>query len=165
MRRLLRLDFARSAGASARALIAVGLILVSPVVAQTIDPAILGRIQGQLGAPPSPSQQLDRSRSQDEELADPGLSSPTGSTAEELELRRQRSRALLDEIYTPSAVELEYRQRLGDPNLRQFGYDLFRSTQASSGPLTGEVGGNYILGVGDELVVSFQGATSASHSR
>ena len=165
MRRLLRLDFARrSTACGVRALIAVGLVLVSPALAQQIDPSILGRIQGQLGASPSPSQQLDQSRSQEEGLTDSAISTQTSATAEELELRRQRSRALLDEIYAPSAVELEYRQRLGDPNLRQFGYDLFRSTEGGSGPLTGEVGGNYILGVGDELVVSFQGATNDSRT-
>jgi protein involved in polysaccharide export with SLBB domain len=162
VRRLLRLDFARSVGASARALIAVGLILVPPVLAQTIDPSVLGRIQSQLGAGVSPSQQLDQSRSQGEATTDTGVG--PGETAEEIELRRQRSRVLLGEFYTPSAVEREYQQRLGDPDLRQFGYDLFRSTEGGSGPLTGEVGGNYILGIGDELVVSFQGATNDSRT-
>lgn len=162
MRRLLRLDFARSAGAGARALIAVGLILVTPVVAQTIDPSVLGRIQSQLGAGTSPSQQLDQSRSQGEATTDTAVA--PGATSEEVELRRQRSRVLLGEFYTPSAVEREYQQRLGDPDLRQFGYDLFRSTEGGSGPLTGEVGGNYILGIGDELVVSFQGATNESRT-
>lgn len=166
MQRLLRLEFARRwVSFGARALLVVGLMVVTPTLAQQIDPSVLGRIQGQLGATsPSPSQQLDESRSQDEDLSNQGLTNQTGSTAEELELRRQRSRALLDEIYTPSAVEREYRQRLGDPNLRQFGYDLFRSTEGGSGPLTGEVGGNYILGVGDELVVSFQGGTNESRT-
>lgn len=165
MRRLLRLEFARrTAGYGARALLAVGLIVISPVLAQQIDPSVLGRIQGQLGASASPSEQLDELRSQDEDLTDQSLATPTGSTAEELELRRQRSRALLDQIYTPSAVEREYRERLGDPNLRQFGYDLFRSTEGGGGALTGEVGSNYILGVGDELVVSFQGATNESRT-
>jgi polysaccharide biosynthesis/export protein len=162
VRRLLRLEFARrSAGIGARTLIALGLVLVSPALAQSIDPSVLGRIQSQLGAGPSSSQQLESSRSQ----ADSGVATEAGGeTAEEIELRRQRSRVLLGEFYTPSAVELEYQQRLGDPDLRQFGYDLFRSTEGGAGPLTGEVGGNYVLGVGDELVVSFQGATNDSRT-
>ena len=166
MPRLLRLEFARPlATIGARALVALGLLVIPPVLAQQIDPSVLGRIQGQLGASTtSPSQQLDDSRSQGEDLGNQGLTNQTGSTAEELELRRQRSRALLDELYTPSVVEREYRQRLGDPNLRQFGYDLFRSTEGGGGALTGEVGGNYILGIGDELVVSFQGATNESRT-
>jgi polysaccharide biosynthesis/export protein len=146
-------------------LAAIGLA-ITPVAsaAQQIDPAVLGRIQGQLGSAPSASQQLDQSRSQGEVAAPAELPGSTITTAEELEVRRQRSRVELEQLYTPSPVELEYRQRLSDPDLRQFGYDLFRSTGGGSGPLTGEVGGNYVLGVGDELVVSFQGATNDSRT-
>lgn len=168
MRSLLRLEFARRLlGVSARALLVLGVAVVSPIAAQQIDPNVLGRIQGQLGASsPSSSQQLDQSRSQAEGRDDLSGSDqfPATVTSEELELRRQRSRAELNELYAPSAIESEFRQRLADPDLRQFGYDLFRSTQGSSGALTGEVGGNYVLGVGDELVVSFQGATNGSQT-
>ena len=143
----------------------VGLIaLATTSGAQQLDPSILGRIQGQLGASSSPGQQLDRSRAAGEAAVPAQLPATTGLTAEELEVRRQRSRAELNELYLPSPVEIEYRQRLSDPELRQFGYDLFRSTEGGSGPLTGEVGGSYTLGVGDELVVSFQGATNDSQT-
>lgn len=148
-----------------RMLTALAVVAFSATgMAQQIDPSVLGRIQGSLGgalgSSASPSQQLDDARSSG---ADTSAQLPT-TTTEELELRRQRSRAQLNQIYTPSAVEIEYRQRLSDPNIRQFGYDLFRSVEGNAGPLTGEVGGNYVLGVGDQLVVSFQGATSSSQT-
>lgn len=161
MVRLLRIEFARL-----RPVMRIGalaaVLAITPTLAQQIDPSVLGRIQGQLGASPSASEQLDQSREQGDQISNtaPGFQ----ATAEEIELRRQQSRALLDEIYTPSAVETEFRQRLGDPSLRLFGYDLFRSTEGRGAALTGEVGGNYILGVGDELVVTFQGATNSSQT-
>lgn len=168
MRRLLRLEFARRIpGLGARAALVVGLAVVSPIAAQQIDPNVLARVQGQLGASSSSSsQQLDDSRTQAELRDEPGVSGqyPATVTSEELEVRRQRSRAELDELYAPSGVEIEFRQRLADPELRQFGYDLFRSTQGGGGALTGEVGSNYVLGVGDEMVVSFQGATNGSQT-
>lgn len=144
------------------------LALGGPLLAQQIDPATLARLQGQLGAGTgagvSSSDRLDASRNAGDEQSDVVRVAP-GSTSEELELRRQRSRQQLQTFYRPSAIEQEYRDRTGDPNLRQFGYDLFRSTEGSGGgQVTGEVGNGYILGVGDELVVSFQGATSDSRT-
>lgn len=163
MGRQWRLEVTRRLSRGIRMLVAISAVAMAPVVAQQIDPAVLGRIQGQLGAPSSASEQLDESREQSVPASVSGTSSGA-VTAEELELRRQLSRRQLSDIYTASPIEREYRQRLADPTLRQFGYDLFQSTEASGGPLTGEVGGNYMLGVGDELVVSFQGATNDSRT-
>ncbi|MCA3254022.1 MAG: SLBB domain-containing protein, partial [Alphaproteobacteria bacterium] len=124
------------------------------------------RIQGQVGGPTmNPAAQLDATReralSAEESGQNAGIG-PSGPTIEEVELRRQRSRAELEQMYAPSALERDYRDRLGDPSLRLFGYDLLRSTSATSGPLTGQVADNYVLGVGDELVVTFRGATNDS---
>jgi protein involved in polysaccharide export with SLBB domain len=161
---LLRLEFARRfrrLGAGFAALFI--LVTVAPIAAQQIDPSVLARVQGQLGASPSSSDQLDQSRADGDASSD-FSGQPPAITAEELELRRQRSRVELDELYIPSRIETEFRQRLADPDLRQFGYDLFRSTEGRGASVTGEVGGNYTLGIGDELVVSFQGATNLSQT-
>src|SRR3546814_3732768 len=83
-------------------------------------------------------------------------------TDEERELNRQTARQKLDEIYTPSPIENEYRSRLDNPALRQFGYELFKSTSVISGTLNGQVSDRYVLGIGDQLVVNFQGATNDS---
>ncbi|MCH8685615.1 polysaccharide biosynthesis/export family protein [Pedomonas mirosovicensis] len=89
-----------------------------------------------------------------------GAAGLSGMTASERELRELQARQLLLENYKPSAIEEAYRERTGNKDLRQFGYDLFEAafSQASqNGSFTGRVGGNYIVGVGDEFVVLFQG--------
>ncbi len=145
--------------------VAIGAILsplASSSTAQQIDPRVLQQVQGQLGAgQPSSSQRLDAAR---DDANAPEIRDPRAPTAEELELRRQQSRNQLQSLYVPTPVERDFRIRTGEPDLRLFGYDLFRSTEGSSGTLTGSVGDNYVLGVGDELVVSFQGATNASQT-
>lgn len=78
-------------------------------------------------------------------------------------MRRERSLNELATLAPLSPIEREYQQRLGDGSLRQFGYDLFR-TSPSGAPLTGAIGGDYILGIGDELIVTFQGATPSSQT-
>ena len=127
-------------------------------VAQQIDPRVLQQLGGAAGTQVTPSQRLDAARERD--VVSP--ESPQLLTAEEQEVRRQQSRTKLQALYVPSAIEKEFRSRTGATELRLFGYDLFRSTEGSGGALTGAVSGNYIIGVGDELIVSFQGATNNS---
>lgn len=144
----------------------IGVVLALPVHGQSIDPRVLQQLQGQLGTS-SPLgtnnvSQLDTSRS-----ATPVDTTPTGrlDTIEEQEVRRQQARAQLDRLYAPSPIEREFRNRLSDTTLRQFGYDLFQSaSRASPGALTGSVSDSYVVGIGDELVVQFQGATNDSRT-
>lgn len=134
-----------------------------------MDPSVLQGLQKQLGvegAGSASSKTLDEERAAGDlqnQAASPPVLSP-GSTPEEIELSRQRARNQLDEIYAPSPIEREYRGRLEDDSLRQFGYELFKSASTSSGPITGQISDGYILGVGDYLVVNFQGATNESRS-
>lgn len=133
--------------------------------AQTINPDVLRQVQGSLGSGQTPDA-LDQSRSRGEGQADAagGLPAQRIDTREEQELRRAEAQASLDRIYRASAVERDYRLRMGVPGLRQFGYELFQSTSGTSGSVTGAVGDDYVLGAGDELVVQFQGATSDSRT-
>jgi len=63
-----------------------------------------------------------------------------------------------------SALEADYSLRAG-VGLKQYGYDLFRSFQPSSGQyLAGSVPDDYRLGVGDTLVVTLRGQVSKSVS-
>lgn len=156
--------------------VAVLLILsLAPAAhTQSIDPRVLQQLQGQLGAGNgSASSALDSARGNDRGApasgsGDAGASfTPTGrvDTDEEQALRRAQSRQALDTLYAPSPVEREYRTRLVDPTLRQFGYDLFQSGQRGTpGSLTGSVSDSYVVGVGDDLVVQFQGATNDSRT-
>ena len=157
--------------AAALAIFAVAFGQVAPAVAQGIDPRVLQQVQGQLGAgiaAPNAGNQLDRARSNNDNQGNSGsgtvssLGNPRIDTPEEQELRRAQSRAALLKLYQPSPIEREFRSRLGDPTLRQFGYDLFQSAQSGSGGLTGAVSGSYTVGIGDDLVVQFQGATNDS---
>jgi protein involved in polysaccharide export with SLBB domain len=81
-------------------------------------------------------------------------------TPEEQELRREEARRQLRQLYMPSQVERDYRRRLDDPQLRQFGYDFFQSAPPPTGVRTGAIGADYVLGIGDQIQVSFHGATN-----
>jgi len=154
-------------GLAVAALIA---LLAFPGFAQSIDPKILQQLQGQLGAgnanTPAPSQ-LDTARAADRGT-NPGETVLPGTrvdTDEEQSLRREQSRQQLDKLYAASPVEREFRNRLSDPTLRQFGYDLFHSAQRGTpGTLTGAVSESYVVGVGDDLVIQFQGGTNDSRT-
>ena len=80
-----------------------------------------------------------------------------GMMDSEKALREQQARALLLKAYKPSIIEAEYRDRTGDKELRQFGYDLFELAAGQSTSFTGRMSGNYVVGVGDEFVVMLQG--------
>ncbi|GGI69528.1 hypothetical protein GCM10007973_03210 [Polymorphobacter multimanifer] len=149
--------------------LAIGLALLAAATmaqAQAINPDVLRQVQGQLGAGQAPDA-IDESRREGGSAGQGfGQALPQGriDTREEQTLRRAEAEAQLARLYRPSAVERDYQQRLSEPRLRQFGYELFASTSAASGAVTGAVGDDYVLGVGDELVVQFQGATSDSRT-
>ncbi len=137
--------------------------LPAAVSAQVIDPKILQSLQGQLG-----SGQRQASPQPSESSAQPSgeMMSPTGKidTTEEQEVRRAQARRQLQRLYDPSTIEEDYRARLGDRSLRQFGYDVFQSGSAPTGVRAGAIGDDYVLGIGDEIEVSFRGATNASET-
>ena len=159
-------------------LAALAVSLTLPLRAQSIDPKVLQQLQSQLGAGGTAAAgQLDAARGVDRTNTSLGTGNGSGDagtalgaagridTIEEQELRRQQSRQQLDRLYAPSPVEREFRNRLSDPTLRQFGYDLLASAQRGSpGAVTGSVSDSYVIGVGDDLVVQFQGATNDSRT-
>jgi len=137
------------------------MMLTAPAGAQSIDPKILQGLQGQLGVS-SPSQQ-SRSASPAETLnTEPTTTGGRVDTREEQEFRRAAARQRLHQLYTPSPVEHDYRQRLGDREIRQFGYEFFESGPAPTGTRTGMIGDDYVLGIGDQVHVAFRGATNGN---
>ncbi|GGE02154.1 hypothetical protein GCM10011529_05690 [Polymorphobacter glacialis] len=147
--------------------------LATGASAQSIDPAVLQQLQGQLGSSSSTGgsgagEAVDRSRNNGQQPDSPGIGIDRATridTREEQEFRRAEARSNLARIYRPSPIEREFRDRLADPSLRQFGYDLFQSAGGgSSGAITGAVGDDYVIGVGDDVVVQFQGATNSSQT-
>ncbi len=157
-----------------QAFAAVASLLCSQLAgAQTLDPRVLQQLQSQLGSGSNvntpAANSLDQSRTAGDDRTRNASSSVLPQsrvdTPEEQELRRLQSRSAIDRLYQPSAVEREFRDRLADPTLRQFGYDLFASVQGGSGgALTGAVSDSYVVGIGDDIVVQFHGATNESRT-
>nr|WP_310524374.1 SLBB domain-containing protein [Polymorphobacter sp.] len=139
-------------------------VFSTPLVAQTIDPRVLQQVQGQLGGP-NAGIAVDQARAQGDTRDAASVATERAGkvdTREEQELRRAEARSGLARLYRASPIEREFRERLADPSLRQFGYDLFQSASGATGGLTGAVGDDYVIGVGDDVVVQFQGATNDS---
>jgi protein involved in polysaccharide export with SLBB domain len=140
--------------------------LAGAAAAQTIDPRMIESLQSQLGA----GQLARDAGSQASQASRPANATPTPvpgariDTAEEQEVRRAEARRQLRELYMPSEIERDYRRRLADPQIRQFGYDFFQSAPPPSGVRTGAIGDDYVLGIGDEVQVSFRGATNRSQT-
>ena len=135
-------------------------------MAQSIDPRILENLQGQLGAAQGNQSNEPMPQPGSSEMPGQGLPLPGAriDTTEEQEVRRAEARKQLRDLYEPSEVERDYRTRLSDFNLRQFGYDFFQSAPAPTGVRSGAIGDDYILGIGDEIQVSFRGANNRTNS-
>jgi protein involved in polysaccharide export with SLBB domain len=142
----------------------LALLLPSVAKAQAIDPAVLQKLQSQLGGDNSSGPTLPQPAPRSQEGPAQGLLQPGVriDTTEEQEVRRAEARQQLRKLYEPSEVERDYRRRLNEPNLRQFGYDFFQSAPAATGVRTGAIGDDYVLGIGDEIQVSFRGANNSS---
>lgn len=147
-----------------------GCALAFPVSAQSIDPSVLKSLQSQLGTPDlssmvSGSSQTSAVPASPADAAS-SFSMPSGrmDTLEEQQLRRAEARRLLLEMHVPTEVERDYRRRLNEPALRQFGYDFFQSAPPPTGTRLGAIGDDYVLGVGDEMQISFRGATNRSQT-
>ncbi|MCC7428266.1 MAG: SLBB domain-containing protein [Alphaproteobacteria bacterium] len=65
------------------------------------------------------------------------------------------------EARQPSTLELVYSRRLNEP-LLQFGYDMLRGGRPTDGQIVGAVPEGYVLGVGDQLVVTLRGNMDTS---
>lgn len=116
------------------------------VSAQNIDPAVLKQLQeraGQGGIEQRQVSPVDASRR---------IEAPTNQTPEEL-------RPVVSE--STSAIEEDFRQRLGNDDLRQFGYAAFAHTAIGNLPTVGRLGNDYVIGLGDEIVAVFQGSEEA----
>lgn len=126
--------------------------------AQALNPSMLQNLQKGLSGMGSSNvttySPVDASRQADGVEA---LDSTVGMTDSEKLLREQQARTLLHRAYKASAIETEFRERTGDKDLRQFGYDLFEAAPNQLGAFTGRMGGNYVVGVGDEFVIMLQG--------
>lgn len=79
----------------------------------------------------------------------------------------QRDTAVTAPVQTapmpPSRIEIDYRERSDSENLGQYGYELFAySPEGRLEDPVGRVDDEYVLGIGDEIVVTLIGGTSRS---
>ena len=102
--------------------------------------------------------------------SDVKLESPVDRTRREAENRRRARQAKqdlkksgiegkLDEERTLTPLERDYSLRIGRV-VEQFGYDIFRPLGEPGELLVGAIQQDYILGIGDEFVVTFHGQKS-----
>ncbi|MBF0370237.1 MAG: SLBB domain-containing protein [Magnetococcales bacterium] len=73
-------------------------------------------------------------------------------------LKRQGEEEIQSDL---SVLEADYSLRTGTP-LTQFGYDVFNKEQ-TGGPLTGAIGEDYRIGIGEQMVLIFRGKESTDH--
>lgn len=146
--------------------LSLGLILPQAADSQSLDPRVLQDLQRQLGAEGLAPPQTSTPSTPSGQPGTTSLSVPGAriDTPEEQEVRRAEARRQLRELYEPSEVERDYRRRLDEPRLKQFGYDFFQTAPAPTGVRTGAIGDDYILGIGDEIQVSFRGATNRTQT-
>lgn len=147
-----------------RGMVALMAAIAAPSPAQMLDPKVLESLQAQLGAAEA-ARSANQAASSVQQSSGPQLPMPQQQvgqidTEEEQEVRRARARRELAGLYKPSPIEEDFRRRTGDGALRQFGYSFFQSAAAPTGIRTGSIGDDYILGIGDEVQVSFRGSTN-----
>ncbi|MBP7334414.1 SLBB domain-containing protein [Niveispirillum sp.] len=154
--------------------LACAVLLVSaamPGLAQTIELSEgsldLQRLQGQMGmrgdGPQTAPSAVDRAR-----LGN-GLDTWTGSQPgqSQFDVRDPRDPDFGRDdsrLRKPSPLEQQYSQR-GGRKLEQFGYDLRSDRRlAATALLNGAVPDDYVLGIGDELVVTLRGQANSTTS-
>jgi protein involved in polysaccharide export with SLBB domain len=126
-----------------------------------------------LGQPPQvPSQLLDQARERGEAGAattvPPATARPDLDQAEVDAIAsycrgENGFRELAVSLDKFSRLERDYCRRVAGP-LHQYGYDLFAERGAPTPIGIGSMPENYVLGIGDELIVTFYGQVSGAHS-
>ncbi len=114
--------------------------------AQQIPDDILRELRGQQGQTQRNTQSpVDRARSDTPLAVTPG-----GEIFQEIPAE-------------PSRLELDYRSRSGDEELEQFGYNIFDRKVMPAELAFGRISDSYILGIDDEIIISFVGSVDKSY--
>lgn len=122
--------------------------------AQSLDPELLRQLQQRAGT------------AGNRPVAQPSLVDESRENGSQDQDARQGPRGVSDDPFagsaTPSRIEEAFDARYPNAALKQFGYDIFDHLQQRQQAVTGRVGDDYVLGVGDELAVIFQGSEQAN---
>ncbi len=125
------------------------MFLHQSLSAQVIDAATLESLKNQAGSGGGNKQvtsPLDQSR--------------------QLEFQKRQERLLKErkaKIAITSRLEKDYQNRLGS-KITQYGYSIFENIPTEDSIMTGVIPDTYKLGIGDELIVTFQGSKSQSYT-
>ena len=76
---------------------------------------------------------------------------------------KEEQQSLLDIVDEFSALERDYCRRAGEV-LLQFGYDIFFGEDTPETLVTGAIQDTYVLGVGDEIIITYRGQESRMES-
>lgn len=111
---------------------------------------------------PQPSAETDN-KENNAEMAEPANTGPTEGALSRIEAdyaSRLGSDYILlpSEINAASADKNSERTEKGQTVLRQFGYEIFEGNFDANAGVTGRLPANYILGIGDELVITLHGS-------
>ncbi|VAW01562.1 hypothetical protein MNBD_ALPHA01-1583 [hydrothermal vent metagenome] len=116
--------------------------------AQAIDPSMLEALKrqaaGSTGARTTVISPLDQARQQEYQDRQTLL----------LEQRKKENARV-------SRLEQDFQNRLNS-KITQYGYSIFENIPSGGNVMTGTISDNYRLGIGDELIVTFQGSKSQS---
>lgn len=149
-----------------RALVPAGLGLafgIGAAVAQSLPadlpPEVLARLGHQLGDSLPGSQNVVQPQPSPLDL--PAGNDAAGATTGQ---QGRYGQGVAAKPLPPSPLEGDYSHRAGQ-TMAQYGYDLFRGFRPSTGQtLAGAVSDDYLLGVGDTVVVTMRGQVSKSLS-
>ncbi|VAV88185.1 hypothetical protein MNBD_ALPHA02-1697 [hydrothermal vent metagenome] len=125
------------------------MIMHQSLFAQVIDAATLQSLKNQTG-----SAGVNKT-----------VTSPLDQTRQ-LEFQKRQERLLKvrkAKIAKTSRLEKDYRNRLGS-EITQYGYSIFENIPAEDSIMTGVIPDSYKLGIGDELIITFQGSKSQSYT-
>jgi len=124
-------------------------MLHQSLFAQVIDPATLEALKNRAaagkGGTTAVVSPLDQARQQE-------------YAKRQSELLQQRKK----NIATRSRLEKDFQDRLRS-KISQYGYSIFDNLPSDGSVMTGSVSDSYTLGIGDELIVTFQGSKSESY--
>jgi polysaccharide biosynthesis/export protein len=127
-------------------------VAASPVLAQSlpaIPQSLLDQLQRQQGG--------DNGETAIQQPLPTGTQARVGTTA-----RQVADPVAPTRTPTPTPLEADYSARAGT-NLRLFGRNVFADSASAAGAVTGTIRDSYVMGFGDEIVVTLRGQVSRSY--
>ncbi|WP_081689240.1 SLBB domain-containing protein [Inquilinus limosus] len=137
------------------ALLACGVLVLTPVAGHAQMNALVDQLQ-QLGISPSQLQQQGIEPQGTTIPSAPRVPSTTPAQVTEPTVVSPGLPPSIVSAAPVSRIEADYQRRLSG-DISQFGYDVFAGGAVASQVVSGAVSENYIIGIGDQVVVTLRG--------